>query len=86
VTRSILLEIAPQAGFSIVEQTLRLDDLYAADEVFITSTNRSCLAVGEIQGHMFALAPGPITQQLESVFARYLDEYVARASAPASQR
>jgi branched-chain amino acid aminotransferase len=82
VTRSILLEIAPQAGFPIVEQTLRLEDLYGASEVFVTSTNRSLLAVGEIEGHTFSLAPGPVTQQLEAVFARHMDDYVARAASP----
>jgi branched-chain amino acid aminotransferase len=86
VTRSILLEIAPPAGFPIVEQPLRPEDLYAAGEVFITSTNRSLLAVGEIEGHTFSLAPGPVTQQLESVFARYMDEYLARAASPASRQ
>jgi branched-chain amino acid aminotransferase len=80
VTRSILLEIAPKAGFPIVEQPLRPEDLYAASEVFITSTNRSLIAVGEIEGHSLSLAPGPVTQQLESVFARYMEDYVARVS------
>jgi len=85
VTRSVLLEIAPQAGFPIVEEPLRLEDLYGASEVFITSTNRSLLAVGEIEGHTFSLAPGPVTQQLEAVFARYMEEYIARAATPASK-
>jgi branched-chain amino acid aminotransferase len=80
VTRSVLLEIAPQAGFPIVEQPLRLEDLYTANEVFVTSTNRSLLAVGEIEGHDFSLAPGPVTQQLEAVFARYMEEYIAQAA------
>jgi branched-chain amino acid aminotransferase len=81
VTRSVLLEIAPTAGFPIIEQPLRPEDLYAASEVFITSTNRSLLAVGEIDGHTFSLAPGPVTRQLEVVFARYMDDYVSRTSA-----
>ena len=86
VTRSVLLEIAPAAGFPITEQPLRLEDLYTASEVFITSTNRSLLSVGEIEGHTFSLAPGPVTQQLEAIFARYMDEYVARAAAhPSSE-
>jgi branched-chain amino acid aminotransferase len=85
VTRSILLEIAPQAGFPIVEQPLRPDDLYGASEVFITSTNRSLLAVGEIDGHGFSLAPGPVTQQLEAVFASHMDDYIARAGLPSSK-
>jgi len=82
VTRGVLLEIAPQAGYAIAEQPLHPEDLYAASEVFITSTNRSVIAVGEIEGHTFSLAPGPVTQQLEAVFARYMDDYVVRVSAP----
>ncbi len=56
VTRGILFEIAPEAGFSLVEQTFRPEDLYSADEVFITSTNRSLIGVGEIAGHKIAAA------------------------------
>ncbi len=64
VTRSVLLEIAPRSGVPMVEQTLMPEDLYAADEVFITSTNRSLLGVSEIAGHIYAAAPGPIVQKL----------------------
>jgi branched-chain amino acid aminotransferase len=85
VTRSILLEIAPEAGFPIVEQPLRIEDFHAASEVFITSTNRSLLAVGEIEGHTFSLAPGPVTQKLEAAFARYMEDYVSRVSQSAAQ-
>jgi branched-chain amino acid aminotransferase len=78
VTRGILFEIAPEAGFSLVEQTFRPEDLYSADEVFITSTNRSLISVGEIAGHKIAAAPGPLTHQLEGVFAAYVTDYVSR--------
>lgn len=83
VTRAILLEIAPGVGVPIREQTLRPEDLFAADEVFISSTNRSLLGVGEIAGHKFASAPGPITQRLERAFASYMADYVARRAAAA---
>jgi branched-chain amino acid aminotransferase len=78
VTRGILFEIAPEAGFSLVEQTFRPEDLYSADEVFITSTNRSLIGVGEIAGHNIAAAPGPLTRRLEEVFAAYVTDYVSR--------
>jgi len=32
------MEIAPEAGVSVVEQALRPEDLHSADEVFISST------------------------------------------------
>jgi branched-chain amino acid aminotransferase len=81
VTRSVLLEIAPLAGVAMSEKILRLADLHAADEVFITSTNRSLLGVSEIAGHRYSLVRGPIAQKLERAFDENMREYVARASA-----
>lgn len=82
VTRAILLELAPSAGLEVLEKPLRLEDLYAADEVFITSTNRSLAGVGEIAAHTFSAAPGPVTVKLEGMFQAYIDQYVATAVVP----
>ena len=82
VTRAVLLEIGPDAGAPITEQTLRPEDLFTANEVFISSTNRSVLSVGEIEGHKIAAAPGHITQILEKAFLSYVADYIARRAAP----
>jgi branched-chain amino acid aminotransferase len=76
ITRGVLLEIGAAAGVPVEEHTLRPDDLYAADEVFITSTNRSMIAVGEINGHKIASAPGPVIRKLERAFDKYVREYI----------
>jgi branched-chain amino acid aminotransferase len=81
VTRSVLLEIAPSAGVPMIEQTLTPEDLYAAEEIFITSTNRSLLGVCEIAGHKYPGAPGPIAQKLEHAFGAAMREYVTRLTA-----
>jgi branched-chain amino acid aminotransferase len=86
VTRSVLLEIAAAAGAAIQEEILHLQDLYDADEVFITSTNRSLLGVSEISGRMFPAPPGPITHRLEEAFNRYAADHVARNAAPATAK
>jgi branched-chain amino acid aminotransferase len=78
VTRGILMEIAPEAGISVVEQALRLEDLHSAEEVFISSTNRNLISVGEVAGHKFAAAPGPVCQRLNGLFDAYVDDYVTR--------
>jgi branched-chain amino acid aminotransferase len=79
VTRGILMEIASEAGTSVVEQTLRLEDLYGADEVFVTSTNRNAIGVKEIDGHTIGDgAMGPITRKLDEAFEEYMKEYVGR--------
>jgi len=86
VTRGILFEIAPEAGFALLEQSLLPEDLYSADEVFITSTNRNLIGVGEIAGHKIASAPGPLTRRLEETFAAYVEEYVSRRVASSASR
>lgn len=79
VTRGVLMEVAADAGTSVVEQTLRPEDLYAADEVFITSTNRNAIGVKEIAGHTIADgATGPVTRKLEEVFEAFVNDYVER--------
>lgn len=78
VTRGILLEIAPESGLPVVEQALRPEDLYSAEEVFISSTNRSLIGVGEIAGNTIAAAPGPATHQLNELFDAYVADYVTR--------
>jgi branched-chain amino acid aminotransferase len=85
VTRGILFEIAPEAGVAVIEQALRPDDLYSSDEVFISSTNRNLLGVGEIAGHRMATAPGPVTRQLDQLFDAHVAEYVTRRLASAAR-
>jgi branched-chain amino acid aminotransferase len=88
VTRGVLLEIGTGAGAAaaVEERMLLPEDLYAAEEVFISSTNRSVLAVGEIDGRKIAAAPGLITQKLEKAFASYVRAYVEQNSAATGKR
>jgi branched-chain amino acid aminotransferase len=76
VTRSVLLEIGASVGVPVEERMLKPEDLYAADEVFISSTNRSMLGVSEINGHKIANAPGPITRKMEAAFGEYVQKYI----------
>ena len=86
VTRSVLLEIGARAGAPVEERTLFPEDLYGADEVFISSTNRSMLGVSEMNGHRIANAPGPVTLKLEKTFAQYVREYIEARSAASGKR
>jgi len=79
VTRGVLMEIASEASTSVVEQTMRLEDLYGAEEVFVTSTNRNVIGVKEIAGHTIGNGTtGPITKKLDEAFDAYIQEYVER--------
>jgi len=85
VTRAILFEIAGDAGVAVKEQVLRPEDLRSADEVFISSTNRNVIGVGEIAGHQFSGAPGPVTRRVDNVFTAYISAYVSRRHSAATR-
>jgi branched-subunit amino acid aminotransferase/4-amino-4-deoxychorismate lyase len=53
--------------------------------VFISSTNRNIIGVGEIAGQKIAAAPGPITRQVEELFAAHVTDYVTRRLAATSR-
>jgi branched-chain amino acid aminotransferase len=81
ITRSVLLEIGAGAGAPVEERVLRPEDLYAADEIFISSTNRNLLGVGEVNGRKIAAAPGAVTLKLEKAFGEYVRQYLEARSA-----
>jgi branched-chain amino acid aminotransferase len=85
VTRGVLLEICSGTGTPLEERTLFPEDLYSAEEVFISSTNRNLLSVGEIKGRKIA-APGSITKKLEKAFDTYVREYIDIRAALSNKR
>ena len=85
VTRGTLFEIAADAGVAVKEQVLRPDDLYSADEVFISSTNRNVIGVGEIAGNQFSGAPGPVTRRIDEAFTAFVCAYVSRRHSAATR-
>ena len=63
VTRTVLLEAAPAAGYEVAEGAYPLDHLRAADEVFTSSSVREVMPVVEVDGRGFALGPAAATLQ-----------------------
>ena len=69
VSRQILLEIAPGSGVPIAERDVTVKEMWAADEVFISSTTREVQSVSSIEDHEYKPAPGPVTERLARSFA-----------------
>jgi len=86
VTRGVVLEIGTRAGVPVEARTLRPEDLYSADGVFISSTNRNIIAAGEINGRKIATAVLPVMQKLEKAFSAYVRDYVESRTAAAGKR
>jgi len=86
VTRSLVLELGPAAGIEVDEQALFPEDLYCADEVFISSTNRNVIGVSEVGGHAMKTSLGPVTKSIEDAFAAYVHDYVDAHAAVSGNR
>lgn len=83
VTRAVMLEELKVAGAPVREKILLPDDLYAADEVFITSTTRELLPVHEIAGKPVSTGGGnwPVMHELQTALTAYIRRYIAQAKA-----
>ena len=80
VTRATLLEIGEKAGMPVVEATLSLQDLFGADEIFITSTTREVQPVSQIEERQIAQVGGPVTQRLAKAFSDYVAQSYLEAN------
>jgi branched-chain amino acid aminotransferase len=64
VTRALVLE-----WFGAEEEDLPLEDLYRAEEAFLTSTTRDVQPIRLVDGTELPAAPGPVTAKAMEVFA-----------------
>ena len=72
VTRELVLEIGRGLGIPGREETLRVADLLAADEAFITSTLKEAVPVRTIDGKTVGQGgPGPVTLRLLAAYREY---------------
>ncbi len=76
VTREVLLETAPKSGITVTEKPMVLDEIYEADEVFITSTTREVQPVSRIGKRDMGVPFGPITRRLGEIFSEYVRQYI----------
>jgi branched-chain amino acid aminotransferase len=70
VTRLFVMnEIAPACGIDVQERSMRLEDLFTADEVFLTGTAAEIIGVSSIDGEQIGEGKvGPITRRLNAEF------------------
>jgi branched-chain amino acid aminotransferase len=68
ITREITIEWCREDGLEVREETLPLEVLREADEVFITSSTKDVLAIHGVDDRR--LEPGPVTARAAAVFAR----------------
>jgi branched-chain amino acid aminotransferase len=56
-------------GYNVIEQPISRDQLYIADEVFVSGTAAECVAVCEIDHRIIGEGKmGPVTRALQQAF------------------
>jgi branched-chain amino acid aminotransferase len=69
ITRATVMELAREDGIPVKETRMSLDDLYGADECFLTGSAAEVVPVIKVDGNVIGEgAPGPITRRLTDLF------------------
>jgi branched-chain amino acid aminotransferase len=69
ITRDAVLTLTRDMGVPIKEGKFPLDDLYLADEAFLTGTAAEVTPVREVDGRIIGPGhPGPVTKKLQTAF------------------
>ena len=74
ITRDTTFELAADLGFQVIEQAISREQLYAADEIFMTGTAVEITPVKQIDHMVIGNGgKGPITAQLQDAFFGLFD-------------
>jgi len=69
ITRDSVITIARDLGYEVVETLLSRDQLYIADEVFVSGTAAECIGLREIDFRSIGEGKtGPVTRAIQKVF------------------
>jgi len=76
ITRALVLRLAREQGIAVEERVLRLQDLPAVSELFLTGTTSEILPIVEVDGRVIGTGqPGPITQQLQRAYRHLVETF-----------
>jgi branched-chain amino acid aminotransferase len=82
ITRDTVVQLARDLGIPVAESAISRDQLYTADEVFVTGTAAEITGLREIDFRPVGAGTiGPITRALQDAFRSVVDGRHARSSA-----
>jgi branched-chain amino acid aminotransferase len=71
ITREFMWEVGKAAGIPVSEDVIHDDDVYGADEVFLTGTTREVMPIVQVDDRTVGSGvPGPITTELHAMFRK----------------
>jgi branched-chain amino acid aminotransferase len=74
ITREVIIDIATQLGIHCEQNSLKLEDLYRADECFLTGTGAELIAVNQIGEHIYSTPKNPMLPILRNAFQQRIKQ------------
>lgn len=72
ITRELVIVLAKQGGISCLEGEIREAQLWAADEIWVTSSTKEVLPVTQLDGTSVGTGkPGSVWQQMDALYQQY---------------
>ena len=69
ITRNSIMQVGRERGLTVVEERFTRDELYIADEVFMTGTAAELTPIREVDDRTVGTGkPGPVTRDLQNAF------------------
>lgn len=69
ITRNTIITLAKEQGYDVVETVIKIEELYAADEVFFTGSAAEVTPIREIDDNTIGNGSrGPITEKLQTMY------------------
>ncbi len=74
ITRQTVMDLAAQKGIEVAEKVMLPEDVFEADECFLTGTAAEVIAVTKVDDRIIGDGkPGPVTTKLLSAFREYIE-------------
>ena len=76
ITRKLVIKLAKENGFNVREKEIKTDELFSADEMFLTASNKDIVPVVKVDGKKIGNGKaGKITKDLMKIFQEFAENY-----------
>lgn len=76
ITRNLVIKLAIENGIKIIEKKITIKELFTADEIFLTATNKNVMPIVKINGKKIGTGRvGNYTKKIIEYFKEFSDNY-----------
>ncbi len=76
ITRNLVVKLAKKNNFQVIEREIGEKEIYSADEIFLTATNKDVVPVVMVDGKKIGDGKvGEITREIMKIFSVFAEKY-----------